>query len=89
MKLVILYRPNSEHARAAETFVHDFSQRYPDIKVEMMDVDSREGSAQASLYDLMRHPAILALAGDGVLLKSWEGEEMPLMDEVASYSYSM
>jgi hypothetical protein len=89
MKVVILYRPNSEQARVTETFIHDFSHRYRDVKVETVDVDTREGAAIASLYDLMQHPVILAMAGDGSLLKSWDGDQLPLMDEVASYAYSV
>ena len=45
----------------------------------------REGIAMASLYDIMRFPAIMAIALDGTLLHHWEGEQLPLIDEVASY----
>ncbi len=88
MRLTILYRPDSEHARATETFIHDFQARNPAIRLDILNVDSREGIAMASLYDIMQRPAILALAGDGRLLKYWEGPELPLMDDVASYSYA-
>lgn len=89
MKVVILYRPNSEHARLVETFMHDFERRYRDIKLEVVDVDTREGVSMCSLYDVMRYPGILAMAGDGSVLKGWQGEELPMMDEVASYAYSV
>jgi hypothetical protein len=36
----------------------------------------------------MQQPAILALRDDGSVLKVWEGATMPLMDEVASYTYA-
>jgi hypothetical protein len=88
MKVVILYRPDSEHARAVETFMHDFGGRNPSVKMEVLNVDEREGVAMASLYDIMRFPAILALAGDGSLLKFWNDEVLPMMDEVAAYAYS-
>ena len=88
MKVVVLYRPESEFARAVETFIHDFKARNSSIKVEVLNIDSRDGIAMASLYDIMRFPAILAMAGDGYLLKHWEGPELPLMDEVAAYAYS-
>jgi hypothetical protein len=87
MRLLILYRPNSEHARAMETFIHDYQERHEESKLEVLNVDGRDGSAQASLYDVMRYPAILALRDDGSVLKSWEGEELPLMDEVAYYVF--
>jgi hypothetical protein len=88
MKVVILYRPDSEHARAVEMFVHDFKQRNGSIAVEMLNADEREAIAQAELYDIMSYPAILAKTNDGQLLKHWVGEQLPLMNEVASYAYS-
>lgn len=86
MKVVVLYRPNSEHSRIIEEFVHDFQHRHQDEKLESLNVDSREGSATASLYDVMQYPAILVLQNDGYLQKIWQGDEMPLMDEVAAYA---
>jgi hypothetical protein len=88
MKLVILYRPNSEHARATEMFMHDFTARNASLNVEAINVDDRNGVALAGLYGIWRYPALLAVADDGVLLKYWEGDSLPLMDEVASYLYS-
>lgn len=88
MKLLVFYRPNSEHARVVETFIHDFQAQYQTrAKIETMDLDTRDGAAMASLYDVLRYPALLATADDGVLIRSWEGEELPLMRDVASYVY--
>jgi len=88
MRLIVIYRPNSEHARIMEEFIHDFQARHHDLKLEVQDLDSRDGNATASLYDIMDHPAILALRDDGSVLKVWQGIQLPLMDEVASYSFS-
>jgi hypothetical protein len=88
MKIVVLYRPNSEYGRVTEEFIHDYRARYPDAKLDILDIDSRDGIAAASLYDVMQFPTIMALRDDGSLLKSWEGEAFPLMDEIASYAYS-
>jgi hypothetical protein len=85
MKVVILYRPKSEHARAVEMFVHDFQRRHGTTRLELVNVDEREGIAMVSLYDITSYPAFLVLANDGVLLQLWQGEQLPLMDEVASY----
>lgn len=86
--MVILYRPNSEHGNAVDTFIRDFKATHGDARVEILDADSRDGSAMASLYDIMQFPTIMALRNDGSVLKSWEGESLPLMDEVAYYTYS-
>lgn len=87
MKVVILYRPESEHARAVDTFIRDFSARNSSIKIEIVDVDAREGIAMVSLYDIMDYPAIIAMADDGSVLSMWQGDSLPLMDNVASYAY--
>lgn len=86
MKLSILYRPNSEHARKVEEFTHDFERK--GRKVELISLDTREGAALASLYDVMQYPAIIALRDDGQLVKEWEGEQFPLLNEVMAYTYA-
>ena len=85
MKVSVLYRPNSEHARHVEEFLHEFQSRSPH-KVEMVDVDSREGLAVAALYDIQAYPAILALTDEGELLNSWEGEIFPMINDLAAYA---
>jgi hypothetical protein len=88
MKLLILYRPNSDHALQVETYVKDFQRQHNlSIKIELLSVNTRDGAALASLYDMMSYPAILALADDGSVLNSWQGP-LPLMDELAAYAYS-
>lgn len=88
MKVVILYRPNSEHARTVEEFIHDFKRQETTRQVEVLNVDTVEGSSIAKLYDVVQYPSILALTNDGQLLKTWQGEPMPLMNELAYYANS-
>jgi hypothetical protein len=84
MKLLILYRPNSEHARTVETFIRDFqSQHQTDAKMEVLSLDTREGAATASLYDVVNYPALLATTGEGMVVRMWQGSNLPLMGEVA------
>lgn len=89
VKVIVLYRPNSDHASDVESFVRDF-QRTHDVgsKVELMSVNTRDGAATASLYDIMSYPSILALADDGSMINCWIGTPLPLMDEVAGYMYA-
>ena len=89
MKLLILYRPNSDHATEVESYVRDFEHRHNlSGNVELISVNTRDGAATASLYDIMAYPSILALTSDGQMLNVWQGKPLPLMDEVASYLYS-
>lgn len=88
MKIIVIYRPNSEHGRLVEEFIRDYQMRHGTGRLEVLNIDSREGGATASLYDIMQYPAILALQDDGQVLRAWEGETLPLMDELAGYSYA-
>lgn len=90
MKVLVLYRPNSEHARRVEGFLRDLQHEH-DIDIgslEILDVDSRDGIAAASLYDVMYAPAIIVTDNLGSYIKSWIGEELPLMRDIAAYTYS-
>lgn len=88
MKVLLLYRPNSEHARQVENFVRDFNKNYVNYKLELVDLNTRDGAATASLYDVMRYPAMLALTNDGQIIREWEGENLPLMSEVSYYAHT-
>jgi len=85
MKVSILYRPDSEHARRVEEFVHDFQHAQATRRIELIDLNTQEGAAVAKLYDVVQYPAILALRNDGQLLKGWQGD-FPLMNELAYYT---
>jgi hypothetical protein len=85
MKVLVVYRPNSEHGRLVEEFIRNFRARHDPERLEVLDIDTREGSAMATLYDVMQYPAVLVVQLDGSLQRSWEGETLPLIDEVVSY----
>lgn len=89
MKVLVLYRPDSEHGRNIETFIRDFKyqhESHADL-LDVQNVDTREGVATGSLYDVVQYPAVLVLGDDGQLVKSWQGADLPLMEEVAGYVY--
>ncbi|HSX04980.1 MAG TPA: hypothetical protein VLF69_00745 [Candidatus Saccharimonadales bacterium] len=90
MKLLVLYRPNSEFARTVEEFIQTLrvQQNIDERQLEILDFDSREGSATASLYDIIAQPGFVVVGDDGGFIKSWQGNELPLAEEVASYTLS-
>lgn len=86
MKVIVLYRPNSEHESRVDEFLHDFGHGHPERRIEKVSLDSRVGTHLAQVYDAVDYPAILALTNDGQLLKMWQGSQFPLMDELAYYA---
>lgn len=67
-----------------EAYAKEFARRYS-TPPELISIDTREGADMARLYDVVQYPALLVLANDGSLSKFWQGDVMPLMDEVAGY----
>lgn len=88
MKVAVLYRSNSEHERSILDFEREFEHR-TGRSFSKYDINTRDGSAMASLYDIMQYPAVLALADDGQMLQMWQGGSLPLINEVTYYSPAM
>lgn len=86
MKVVVLYRPNSEFSRQVEDFARDLEREYR-ARIDLVNIDSRDGSSTASLYDVMQNPAVLVLGNDGQLVKEWQGSNsLPLKSEISYYT---
>ena len=88
MKVLILYKPNSEHSRKVEEYVEELKKRVigTSIRIELLNANTRDGMATASIYDIFSFPTIMVLRMDGSVQKSWEGENLPLFDEVQAYA---
>lgn len=82
MKLTIIYREKSEHARAVSEFVEMLRRRYPGKTAELVDIDTKEGADEAAIHGVNRYPAFLIKTYEGRLVQQWEGEPLPLLDEV-------
>ncbi len=54
------------------------------IDAELLDADSRDGSARGQLYDVMSRPAVLLTDSTGVLLHKWEGS-LPRVEDISPY----
>jgi hypothetical protein len=85
MRLVVLYHPKSDHAGKVEDYAREYHMRHPDRKLELLSLETPDGSILANLYDIVRYPAILVIASDGRLQKFWQGEQLPLMNELDYY----
>lgn len=84
MKAIILYHPQSAEARTIEEYAHNFANR-SSKDIELLSLETRDGAATATLYDIVQYPTLMVLSGDGQLHKAWQGSSLPLMDELAAY----
>ena len=77
--ITILYRPNSEHTRAVEDFKSELVRQQ--VVVRLVNIDSKEGTAIARLYDIAEYPAVIAHHEDGQTLEHWAGK-LPAINDV-------
>ncbi len=87
MKVCIIYHPQSDHARPVEEFAHDLDRQHG-VKTDLVSLETREGAAMASLYDIVQYPAIVAIRDNGQVAQTWSGDTLPMMNEVTAYSYA-
>lgn len=85
MRVVILYRANSDKYPAVRTFLGDFARQYQGQKIEEIDPDSREGVNLVETYGLMAMPAVVVLTDTGNAVKQWSGN-LPSISEVAYFA---
>lgn len=86
MRILVLYRPNSETSRRVEEYLADFSRFHPSQNIEAINIDSVEGSNMATTYGLTENPAVIAIKEDGQMQQMWQGiDKLPLMNDLAYY----
>jgi hypothetical protein len=85
MKVLVLYHPKSEHEGKVLDYVHEY-KRIKSRDMELVSLETLQGSNMAKLYDITQYPAVLALKDDGQLERMWQGETLPLMNELDYYT---
>lgn len=85
MRVVIVYKNESDHAREVLDYLRDF-QRQTGHELETMDPDSRAGAEFCRVYDIVEYPSIVALDDGGQLQNLWRGTPLPQISEVSYYA---
>lgn len=84
MRVVVVYRRESDHAREVLDYMRDFARQTGHL-LEECNPDSRDGSDFCRVYDIVEYPTIVALAEDGQLQSLWRGRPLPTISEVSFY----
>lgn len=85
MKVVVVYRQESDHAREVTNFLRDFSSQTGRV-IEEIDPDSREGDSFCRTYDIVEYPTLIAIDNSGVMQHLWRGRPLPTINEVSFYA---
>ena len=84
MKVTIVYRDQSEHARPVREFMREYERR-TGRELETLSPDTPDGAHMCRMYDIVEYPTMLATSHDGSLLQLWRGLPLPLINEVSYY----
>ena len=85
MRVVVVYKSESDHAREVTDFLHDFGRQTGRV-LEELNPESPEGDAFCRVYDVVEYPSIIALSDDGQLQHLWRGRPLPTISEVSFYA---
>ena len=84
MRVAIVYRVESDHAREVTDYLRDFKRR-TGHDIEEIDPDTRDGIGFCKTYDIVEYPTMVALSTDGRVQNMWRGRPLPTMSEVSYY----
>lgn len=84
MRVVVIYRDRSDHARPVADFLRDFYHQ-TGHQLEVMDPDAPVTQAFAESYDIVEYPTIIALSDTGMVQNMWRGLPLPTISEVSYY----
>lgn len=85
MRLAIVYKDESDHAREVASFLRDFVRQTGHV-VDEINPDTRDGDAFCRIYDIVEYPTMVALSDDGQMLHLWRGRPLPTLNEVSFYA---
>lgn len=85
MRVVAVYRSESDYARTIDDFLRDF-ERQTGHSLETVDPDTPNGDSFCSAYDIVEYPTLIALSTDGQMQNMWTGLPLPTISEVSYYA---
>ncbi len=85
MRVVIVYRRESDHGREVVDYLRDFDYQ-TGYKLEECNPDTRQGMDFCRVYDIVEYPTLIALSNDGQVQQVWRGRPLPLIGEVSYYA---
>ncbi len=84
MRVVVVYKDNTEYARTIIDFLRDFNHQ-TGHELEALDPDTSDGASFCRAYDIVEYPSIIALSDDGSMQQTWRGLPLPTISEVSYY----
>lgn len=86
MKIVVFGREGRDYSRGVTEFVEMFKRKYPSQDITVKDPDARESITMLNALGVNQYPAVVVMTEDNRATQLWQGEPLPLSDEVAAFA---
>ncbi len=84
MRVVVVYKNESDHARDVLDYLRDF-KRQTGHDIETLDPEQPAGEQFCRAYDIVEYPTVIALSDDSHMQNLWRGLPLPTISEVSYY----
>lgn len=84
MKVCIVYKLESDHAREVLDYLRDFERQTGHV-LDTIDPESKDGADTCRAYDIVEYPTVFAVSDNGQLQNLWRGRPLPTISEVSYY----
>ena len=78
MAMYLFYTKSSPHEATVADYARELERRQ--VRVELIEADSRRGVDLMALYDLTQRPAAVLTTPDGTMIERWTAEMPPPAD---------
>ena len=84
MRVVVVFKEESDYARAVLDFLRDF-KRQTGHDLQTLNPESLEGEQFCRAYDIVQYPTVIAISDSSVMQNTWTGVPLPTISEVSYY----
>lgn len=84
MRVVVVYKEQTDTTRTVEEFMHDF-YRQTGRELETLNPETPDGIGFCTTYDIVEYPSVIALSDDGQVQNVWKGLPLPTISETSYY----
>ena len=85
MRVVVIYKDNTDYTRTVTDYLRDFEHQ-TGHELETMDPDTAGGSQFCDTYDIYDYPTIIAISDASVMQNLWRGLPLPTISELSYYA---
>ena len=85
MKIVVIYKEFSDHAREVREWITELRARAEGLEIETLNPETKEGEGFCQAYGILDYPAVAVVGEGGRAYFSSVGRPLPVFNDVLNY----